>query len=410
VIAALAWPPERSELDAVATGRRASLFAADVRDRADALREAIGGKRLLFVGGAGTIGAATLRAALPYRPAAVDVIDASEANLVELVRSLRSDDALPAGTALHALPLDYGAAPSRRWLGSAARYDAVLHFAALKHVRSEKDAVSTLEMLRVNVLAFDTLLTDLAQGGHDARLFAVSSDKAADPSSAMGATKRLMERLLFDRPRSAGAITTSARFANVAFSNGSLLHGFLHRLAERQPLAAPATRRYFLSRHEAGELCLLAAFAIPDRHQAIPRADPTLTPRSLTDVATAFLACAGLTAEPFDDAAAARAALPQARAAGRWPLLITPHDTSGEKEEEVFVAAGERSVEIGMRQVQGIEHRSGSRVDRSLLRELERRIALPTLPIAKGDVIDLLRRAISHFPHVETGRDLDLRP
>jgi hypothetical protein len=216
--------------------------------------------------------------------------------------------------------------------------------------------------------------------------------------------------LLFDRPRSAGAITTSARFANVAFSNGSLLHGFLHRLAERQPLAAPASRRYFLSRREAGELCLLSAFTIPDRHLAIPRADPTLAPRSLIDVAEAFLARAGLIAEPFDDAAEARAALPRARAAGRWPLLITPRDTSGEKEEEVFVAADERIVEIGMAQVQGVAHRGGAKFDRSLLRELGGLIAELNAPIAKGELIDLLRRGIPHFPHVETGRDLDSRP
>jgi FlaA1/EpsC-like NDP-sugar epimerase len=408
VIAGLAWPPERADLDAVATRRSTSLFAADVHGHTDALADAIGGRRLLLIGGAGTIGAATLRAALPFRPAALHVIDASETNLVELVRSLRGDDAVPAGVDLRALPLDFTGAITRRWLRSETPYDAVLHFAALKHVRSEKESVSTLEMLRVNVLALHTLLVDLAEAGHGARTFAVSSDKAADPSSAMGATKRWMEDLLFARPTSAGAITTSARFANVAFSNGSLLHGFLHRLAERQPLAAPDARRYFVSRTEAGELCLLAAFATPDGHLAIPRPHPDLTPRSLIDVAEDFLRRAGLTSERFDDAAEARAAVARCAAAGRWPLLITPHDTSGEKGVETFVGTDDVVVEIGLRGAQAVVHRPGPAAKQASLADLERLVA--DRSATKADAIDLLGRATERFTHVETGRDLDGRP
>ena len=410
--AGLLWPPAAADLDRRATLRDASAFALDVAERHGALVDAIGGRRLLVIGGAGTIGSATIRAALAYRPACVHVVDVSEANLVELIRSLRgSREGLPAGVDFRALPLDVGGRACARLLAEQPPYDAVLHFAALKHVRSEKDLVSTLAMLDVNVVAHRAFLARLADHGHDARYFAVSSDKAADPSSVMGASKRLMEDLIFARPARSGAITTSARFANVAFSNGSLLDGFLHRLASRQPLSVPErARRTFLSRSEAGELCLLAAFATPDAHLAMPRPHPDLQARPLIEVAEAFLQRAGLRAEAFDDEGAARAAVAHLASRGRWPLLITPLDTSGEKEEEIFVGAGERVVEIGLRRVQGLPHVVGPAAQAGVFDALERLVTQAEVAVDKADLIELLRLGITGFAHVDTGVTLDLRP
>lgn len=335
-------------LDQEVVGRKRSFFADDLDACADELQDAVSGSRILVIGGAGSIGSNTLRTLMHFEPAVVHVIDHNENGLAELVRGLRSASDLPAIHDLLTLPFDYGGAPFRLWLdANATAYDYVLNFAALKHVRSEKDPFSVLAMLETNVLHLDALsrlLTTRQNRQRPKRVFSVSTDKAANPSSMMGATKRLMEHALFlpTQPWDASTRISSARFANVAFSNGSLLQAWQNRLAARQPLACPEqTRRFFVSLEESGHLCTLAGLLGGDRALTVPALDPAEHLVLLSDVVQKFLAFNGFEAYLTHDQAEATARVEELAATGRWPVLLTPLDTAGEKPYEEFVAANE---------------------------------------------------------------------
>jgi FlaA1/EpsC-like NDP-sugar epimerase len=397
-------------LDARVLGRSESRFDGDLRRHAGEITNCVQGRRLLVVGGAGSIGAATIGLLSDFEPATLHVVDLSENYLAELVRDLRGR---PGGLKVpdfRALPLDYGGSIMRRFLAEQAPYDAVLNFAALKHVRSEKDVFSLLQMLDTNVVRHVRFKEWLAEYGHASRYFAVSTDKAANPTSLMGASKRLMEDVVFDIAVPENGAATSARFANVAFSNGSLLQGFLSRLAKRQPLAAPRdTRRYFVSQREAGSICALSALVAPAEHIVYPQLDADRELVLLEDVAVTVLEWAGYEPELYDDEDAARSAVAGAIERGRWPLLLTPLDTSGEKPYEEFVATDEISVEIGFDALAAVQHRRGPAVALDVYRRLARLIEQSDRVIEKAEVVELLAAAVPGLQHRETGLTLDQR-
>jgi FlaA1/EpsC-like NDP-sugar epimerase len=397
-------------LEEVVTRRENSLFATDVEANRERIASAFAGRRLMVVGGGGSIGAATIELLLGYEPAAVHVVDHSENYLAELVRSLRGQDRIGAGVDFQALPLDYGGSAMARLLRDAKPYDIVLNFAAVKHVRSEKDVYSVLQMLDTNIVRHIRFKKWLAENGHGGGYFAVSTDKAANPVNLMGASKRLMEDLIFEFGADSSLRTTAARFANVAFSNGSLLAGFAQRIAKRQPIAVPRdTRRYFISHREAGEICVLAATLVPDRHLAIPKLDPASELQSLEAIAVRVLETYGLGAVAFEDEAEARAAVAPLAAQGRWPLLRTALDTSGEKPFEEFVGQGEAAAECGLKTLLAIRHTPSRAVDRGLFGHLEQLIGEPDSKTSKAEIVEAMAAALSNFQHRETGRSLDQR-
>lgn len=348
-------------LYAIATGRPDSLFDADIALVEENLRHAIDGKRILVVGGAGSIGSSTVLQLVKRMPSAVHVIDQNENGLAELVRQLRSRPFDWSVEDFQALPLDYGSSASRHFLQSQPAYDLVLNFAALKHVRSEKDPFSTLQMFETNLVKQARLMTWLAERGFAGRLFTVSTDKAANPSSMMGATKRVMEHVLFNSS-AAHALKgpkSSARFANVAFSNGSLLQGFENRLARGEPLAAPVdTRRYFVSLAESGQICAIASALVPDMSIVIPKLNPDEHLLLLQEIAERFLKWHGFSPAPYQDEKSACANVEQERSRGRWPLLLTPLDTAGEKPYEEFTTADERRRDLGLPNLEAVEYAS----------------------------------------------------
>ena len=332
-------------LDSRIVGRAQSYFVEDIIGAEAEIRDLVKGRRLLVIGGAGSIGFQTLATLARFEPAVLHVIDHNENGLAEVVRRIRSSENPPKIGDLLTLPFDYGGAPFRLWFQArAADYDHVLNFAALKHVRSEKDPYSILAMLETNLMRLDTLARLIAPSKGTKRLFCVSTDKAANPSSMMGATKRLMEHALFSPVVgwSGDLGIASARFANVALSNGSLLQSWQIRLSLRQPMACPENcRRFFVTLPESGHLCTLASLLGEDRSVMVPTLDPERHLVLLQDVAASFLESQGLTAHFTRDEEEARRRVPELLAAGKYPVLLTPLDTAGEKPYEEFVGSGE---------------------------------------------------------------------
>jgi FlaA1/EpsC-like NDP-sugar epimerase len=394
------------------TGRADPFFAADCATRLPDLRAAVAGRRVLVVGGAGSIGAATIAELVELGPAALGVLDPNENNLAELIRTLRGrPGGLRADLAVE--PLDYGSPLAAAWLGTQRPYDLVWSFAALKHVRSERDPFSLLRLLDVNLAAAARFLAACAAHGHGRQgVFFVSTDKAANPVSLMGASKRVMELLLWTRDAAAFPRLTTTRFANVAFSDGSLPWGYLQRLEKQQPLAGPGdVRRFLVSPREAGQLCLLAALACPDRHVLVPRLDPARDAVDFLRIAEAVLADAGLAPAWYDDESAATAAVARERAAGRWPVLRTRTDTAGEKDMEEFVAAHERAVEVGLTSAQAVA--APAAIDAAAVAALlawiedvtAGRAALPD----KEGITARLQALVPELRHIASAKSLDAR-
>lgn len=340
---------KNSELAFIATGRENSIFSEDMRRFERQLRDKLKGKRVLAIGAAGSIGSSTISVIAGFEPSALHVIDQNENELAELVRTLRSSSGFLVPD-FRTLPLDFGSPAMRLFVHDQSPYDFVLNFAAIKHVRSEKDSFSMLQMFDTNLLKQARLLRWLGEVKFKGRYFSVSTDKAANPSSFMGASKRLMEHVMFsgEAVKDLGAEIVSARFANVAFSNGSLLQSFQRRIEQQQPLAAPIdTRRYFVSMEEAGHLCTLAAVCAPGQHIVVPKLSPDEHLVLLEDVAKAFLEHLKLKPVIFSDETNAVQAARSLGDSGSWPLLLTPLDTAGEKAYEEFVANGESAVDGG---------------------------------------------------------------
>lgn len=424
----LCLTPRIERIAQAVTGRRESLFAGDVRSARQELKERLDGKRVLLVGAAGSIGSATLMELLDVTtPQTVAVLDPSENNLAELVRSVRNR-AMPFTGELIVQPLDYGSALAAIFLAEQKPFDVVLSFAALKHVRSERDHFSTVRMLEVNLLKADHFLAALRRSKEQARaqVFFVSTDKAANPVGIMGASKRAMELLLWAHTRSEAlhaplsgdaaplAHVTTARFANVAFSDGSLPWAFLQRLEKHQPLAAPGDiRRYLVTPREAGQLCLLAGVATPHGHVVIPRLDPEKDQATFVDLAKATLQDFGLTPVVHQDPASALAAVATELPQQRYPLLVTSSDTSGEKEYEEFVAQGEHELAHprGLTRLGAIA--APTQVDlaalRRLLGVLDRAVQArdPRDIPSKADIAGALAGIVLGFHHRETGKSLD---
>lgn len=348
-----------SGLDQKIVNRKTSFFADDLNVASAQLADQIKGSRVLVIGGAGSIGFNTLRVVAHFKPATMHIIDHNENGLAEVVRSLRSSqDPIDIDDFL-TLPFDYGGAPFRHWLASQSQgYDYVLNFAALKHVRSEKDPYSILAMLETNVLKLVQLAEQL-ENTPPKRLFCVSTDKAANPSSMMGATKRLMEHALF-KPEmnwSESTTITSARFANVAMSNGSLLNSWMTRLELHQPLACPeGCRRFFVSLPESGHLCTLAAFTGENQNLLVPALAPAKHLVLLQDVAEWFLDAHGYTPHYTYDEVEARSTVEALAKQGKWPVLLTPLDTAGEKPYEEFFGTNEQLFDTSFASLQRVPY------------------------------------------------------
>lgn len=394
------------------TKRPSSMFEPDILANRDALSAMIHGKSVMVIGGAGSIGSSFIRAVLPFKPAELVVVDTNENALTELTRSLRASAILSGAVPDIYLPypMDYSSVTFFRMFTHHKRsngsggFDIVANFSAHKHVRSEKDIYSVEALLRNNVIYAQGLLELLEQNPPET-YFCVSTDKAANPVNIMGASKRIMEDLIFSY--SGTFPVKTARFANVAFSNGSLPAGFLERIRQRQPLSAPSdVKRYFVSLKESGQICMLSAMLGENRSIFFPKLEEAQM-ATFDRIAEDLLAFMGYEADYcLSDAEAIEKA-------GVWtegrpyPVHFGASDTSGEKAFEEFYVEGEsvdlkRFSSVGVITNKAIPDRSGI-VD--LIRTLDG--AFESQSCSKADVVRIIGQYLPNFGHIETGRSLD---
>jgi len=402
------------------TGRERSLFERDVESHESVIRDRIEGKRILVTGAAGSIGSATVKQIARRQPALLVAVDLSENSMVELVRDIRSQSDLDVGDALRTYIIDFGSGITGDFIDHVGPFDLVLHFAALKHVRSERDVFSLSRMIETNVLSVDRFLSALKKSG-SREVFAVSSDKACRPASLMGASKRMMEQVLFWHAEHGGSLLgsgdgealrwgASTRFANVAFSDGSLLAGFLLRIRKRQPLAGPSdVGRYFISDEEASQLCLLTVASAQSRQLFVPRLDASADVKRFDQIAEVVLESCGYRPHWYESEEEARNGVNRDLAEGRFPCCFTPSRTSGEKPLEEFVADEERLAASPFQAIDVIGETPTPDSDSmaEVLAGLAEVVKAPDPSAGKRAVVELVSRAVPAFHHIETGRSLD---
>jgi len=314
-------------------GRDKLLFDSDIINNSSKLDETVSNSTFLIIGGAGSIGQAVTKEIFKRNPKKLHVVDISENNLTELVRDIRSSFGYIKGD-FKTFALDIGSIEYDAFIKFDGKYDYVLNLSALKHVRSEEDPFTLMRMIDVNIFNTDKTIRQSIDNGTK-KYFCVSTDKAANPINMMGASKRIMEMFLMRR--SLDIEISTARFANVAFSDGSLLHGFNQRIEKRQPIAAPSDiKRYFVTPQESGELCLMSCIFGENRDIFFPKLSEALHLMSFADIAIEYLKDKGF--EPYlckteDEARELIKTLPEQ---GKWPCLFTKSDTTGEKDFEEF--------------------------------------------------------------------------
>lgn len=385
------------------TKRHESFFVNDIKANADRLSAEIKGKRVLVIGGAGTIGSSFIKAILPFEPASLVVVDYSENGLTELTRDLRSQD-LYVPEEYITYPFDFGGEVFKKMYASR-RFDIVACFAAHKHVRSEKDHLAIEAMVRNNVFNTKKLI-DLAIPHKPKHFFSVSTDKAANPVNVMGASKKMMENVLLAYTDELKICT--ARFANVAFSNGSLLAGFIERIMKRQPLSSPSdVRRYFVSPEESGQLCMLACLLGETSDIFFPKLgeDQMMT---FSSIAERFLEEMGMSPEYCSSEQEAKVkAANWDPSQSQYPVYFFKTDTSGEKQYEEFYTKDDK-LDMESYHALGIVRGStipDKQVVQTAMEEFEELFASDS--VDKAAVVGLITKVIPDFKHIETGKSLD---
>ena len=382
-----------------------NVFGLDMERHKGALQTGIAGKRFLIVGGAGTIGSAVANEIIMRGPEAVHIVDISESNLVETVRYIRSSTSFQ--NELLTFAIDVGGKEFDALIDHMPAYDYILNLSALKHVRSEKDPFTLNRLINVNIFNA-AKLARIASKQEATKYFCVSTDKAANPANAMGASKRLMEIFLL---RESEKIDISfARFANVAYSDGSLPHGFTKRFDNAQPISAPKDiRRYFISSEEAGQLCLLSTLLGCNLDIFFPKLTETLHEATFKDMAIDFLRSKGF--EPFECATEdeARERCSELIPQKKWPCYFFESDTSGEKGFEEFYTSNE---EVVLNKFEGVGIVKLSRnIDLARLDAFEASLSdwRESRSWDRDTLIEILKKAVPEFEHVEKGKNLDQR-
>ena len=385
-------------------GRTEKLFVNDIISHTSELLNIVSNSRFLVLGGAGSIGQAVTKEIFKRNPLKLHVVDISENNMVELVRDIRSSYGYIDGD-FKTFALDIGSEEYDAFFESDGTYDFVLNLSALKHVRSEKDPFTLMRMINVNIFNTDKTIEQSIKKGVK-KYFCVSTDKAANPVNMMGASKRIME--MFVNRRSKDIDISMARFANVAFSDGSLLHGFNKRIEKKQPIVAPNDiKRYFVIPEESGELCLMSCLFGENRDIFFPKLNENLNLIKFSDIALLYLKEKGL--EPFicDTETQARNYFNENKTDHNWPCLFTKSDTSGEKDFEEFFTENEKLDMDRFDKLGVIKNELDYQEQKLQFFEKEIFKLKRSKVWDKKEIKELFNYMIPDFGHKETGKYLD---
>lgn len=389
------------------TKRPGSMFLEDLQQNKEELQSRIKDRTVLVIGGAGSIGSSFIKAVLPYGPRTLVAADVNENALTELTRELRSSRSIRLPKDYITYPMDYASRVFSKMFQARGGFDIVANFSAHKHVRSEKDVYSIEALLYNNVINAKKLL-DLLSEFPPETYFCVSTDKAANPVNIMGASKRIMEDLIFSYSEKFPVKT--ARFANVAFSNGSLPEGFLKRLEKQQPLSAPSdVKRYFVSPEESGQICLLSCILGGNREIFFPKLEKE-SMMSFDRIAEELLKQKGF--EPLhciseEDALCRMGSRPADSV--QYPVYFSRSDTSGEKPFEEFYT-GEETVNLDRFFSLGVvEGKTAGNIDEieAWIQELEELFLGGGTE--KEEIVTLIKKYLPDFEHMETGKNLDAK-
>lgn len=385
-------------------GRSKELFTNDINTHEIELSQIVSSSSFLVIGGAGSIGQATVKEIFKRKPQKLHVVDISENNLVELIRDIRSSYGYIEGD-FRTFALDISSEEYDVFIENDGEYDYVLNLSALKHVRSEKDPYTLMRMINVNIFNTEKTLKQ-AIAKNTKKYFCVSTDKAANPVNMMGASKRIMEMFLMRRSKQIEIST--ARFANVAFSDGSLLHGFDQRIKKQQPIVAPNdVKRYFVTPKESGELCLMSCIFGENRDIFFPKLSEELHLITFSDIAVRYLKELGFEAFICESEDQARELVGKLPEQGKWPCLFVSSDTTGEKDFEEFFTTQEildlaKFENLGIIKNEPVYNEEKLNFFSEQIQKLKTRKKWE-----KREIVELFNEMIPGFNHLETGKYLD---
>jgi FlaA1/EpsC-like NDP-sugar epimerase len=392
------------DFEICATGRNKSFLYADWRNNLNTLSETLHGSRILVLGAAGSIGRAVTTELARFSLRTLDVVDITENGLADLTRELRINGSLGSTTDYKSYCIDVLSDQFLTFSDSHS-YDFVFNLSALKHVRLEKDDYSLTRAFKVNMLSHQRILERreiLCPGGY----FAVSTDKAAYPANYMGLSKRLMEFFMLesDLSHSISATVACARFANVAFSAGSLLNSWRDRFSRREPIVVPEdTYRFFISHNEAAQICIMSLLMGSGRYVTVPLDETVNQKKEMLQVAIQFLRING--AQPKLVVEGAEEFI--VNNLQEYPILLTPRDTAGEKEEEIFVESGELAIPIHGAEKLGLISKHSAPAERQrAFHKLLQYVSDNTI-LSKRQIDDYARDIVPSFKHVDSDRNLD---
>ena len=386
--------------------RKLKLFNKDISSNEAELSSLVENSKFLVIGGAGSIGQAVTKEIFKRNPNSLHVIDISENNLVELVRDIRSSMGYIDGD-FRTFAIDCGSNEFDAFINDGNGYDFVLNLSALKHVRSEKDRYTLMRLINVNII--NTIkIAKLCKQIRVKKYFCVSTDKAANPVNMMGASKRIMEMFLMQHSERINIST--ARFANVAFSDGSLLHGFNQRFLKNQPISAPNdVKRYFVTSEESGQLCLMSCLLGENRDIYFPKLSPDLNLTRFSDIAKRFLDDKGYEAHECSSESDARSEAQRLIKNKKWPCYFFKSDTTGEKDFEEFYTSNE-IIDLDVFENIGIIrndlsfNQSELKDFLDIIHDMQNRNHY-----TRKEIIALFNKVLPDFNHKEEGKFLDER-
>jgi FlaA1/EpsC-like NDP-sugar epimerase len=385
------------------TRRSESFFKSDLETNRITLADAIDNKNIIVIGGAGTIGSSYIKEILRFNPSKLFVIDISENGLTELVRDIRSSKGYNIPKDFKTYPVNFGDEIFKQLFIKEGPWHIVANFAAHKHVRSEKDEYSIHALIDNNLFKAESLLNMLSKYPPE-HFFCVSTDKATNPVNIMGASKKMMENLII--AYSDVFKINTARFANVAFSNGSLLAGYIERIMKRQPLSCPSDiRRFFVSPEESGQICLLSTVLGKTGEIFFPKFDFDKDQTYFKDITLRFINALGMEA---DVCGSEEEAIEKSKhISNKYPVYFFESDTSGEKQYEEFYTEEEESDLSSFKTLGVIRTNKNCSREEMHTRLNELRELFLNGKVSKADIVELLKKYIPDFGHIETGKNLD---